>query len=110
MMNSLIIKRGLKNVDTFKTLSKRLVPKAEIVPKKKNALRISSSVKLIPNDTNFQIVVDEPVNLAKQSVTSPILLKIHEEENINEQQAETFLEIALEKSESNQVSYKNLTI
>jgi len=102
MMNSMIIKRGLKNVDTFKTLSKRLVPKAEIVPKKKNALRISSSVKLIPNDTNFQIVVDEPVNLAKQSVTSPILLKIHEEENINEQQAETFLEIALEKSESDQ--------
>ena len=70
MMNSLIIKRGLKNVDTFKSLSKRLVPRKEILPKtkkNKDIAVISSSVKLVPNDTNFKIVVDEPITFAKQS-------------------------------------------
>jgi len=105
MMNSLIIKRGLKNVDTFKSLSKRLVPNKEILPKKKknkNVAVISSSVKLVPNDTNFKIVVDEPITFAKQSEKSSILSNVLEEEKINEKQADAFLGYAIEKSDQNE--------
>ena len=102
MMNSLIIKRGLKNVDTFKSLSKRLVPSKEILPKKKknkNVAVISSSVKLVPNDTNFKIVVDEPITFAKEFEKSSILSNVLEEEEISEKQADAFLGYAIEKSD-----------
>jgi len=119
MMNSLIIKRGLKTVDTFKNLSIKLAANAEIVPKKKkekknvakilsseklvpNVAKISSSVKLVSNETNFKIVVDEPITFAKQSEKSPILSKILEEEKKNETHAEAFLGYAIEKSDQNE--------
>ena len=109
MMNSTIIKRGLKSVDTFKTLSKRLARNEEILPerKTKSVAKISSSVKLVPssNDTKFQIIIEEPNTFVKQSEASPILSKILEEEKNNEKEAEAFLGYAIEQSD--QVSDRN---
>ena len=103
-MNSLIIKRGLKNVETFKSLSKRLARKDEIVPKpqkkeKKPIKNISSSIKLVANKQNYEIKIQEPITFAQQCETSPILSKILEEEKNNEIQADAFLGYAVEQSD-----------
>ena len=103
-MNSLIIKRGLKNVETFKSLSKRLARTDEIVPKpqkkeKKPIKNISSSIKLVPNKQNYEIKIQEPITFAQQCETSPVLSKILEEEKNNEIQADAFLGYAVEQSD-----------
>jgi len=106
-MNSLIIKRGLKNVETFKSLSKRLARTDEIVPKpqkkeKKPIKNISSSIKLVPNKKSYEIKIQEPITFAQQCETSPILSKILEEEKNNEIQADAFLGYAVEQSDKNE--------
>jgi hypothetical protein len=103
-MNSLIIKRGLKNVETFKSLSKRLARTDEIVPKpqkkeKKPIKNISSSIKLVPNKQSYEIKIQEPITFAQQCETSPVLSKILEEEKNNEIQADAFLGYAVEQSD-----------
>ena len=103
-MNSLIIKRGLKNVETFKSLSKRLARTDEIVPKpqkkeKKPIKNISSSIKLVPNKQNYEIKIQEPITFAQQCETSPVLSKILEEEKNNEIKADAFLGYAVEQSD-----------
>jgi hypothetical protein len=103
-MNSLIIKRGLKNVETFKSLSKRLARTDEILPKsqkkeKKPIKNISSSIKLVPNKKSYEIKIQEPITFAQQCETSPVLTKILEEEKNNEIQADAFLGYAVEQSD-----------
>ena len=103
-MNSLIIKRGLKNVETFKSLSKRLARTDEIVPKpqkkeKKPITNISPSIKLVPNKKSYEIEIQEPITFAQQCETSPVLSKILEEEKNNEIQADAFLGYAVEQSD-----------
>ena len=103
-MNSLIIKRGLKNVETFKSLSKRLARTDEIVPKpqkkeKKPIKNISSSIKLVPNKKSYEIKIKEPITFAQQCETSPVLSKILEEEKNNEIQGDAFLGYAVEQSD-----------
>ena len=79
-MNSLIIKRGLKNVETFKSLSKRLARTDEIVPKpqkkeKKPIKNISSSIKLVPNKKVMKSKSKSPLPLLSSVKPHPFYQK-----------------------------------
>jgi len=95
-----IIKRGLKNADTFKALlSKRLYSKDKVLPRqnKKSVTHLSPSMKLVPTKDQYEIQIKE---------TSQSLTKSHLEEEVNNEiKAEKFLANAVEQSKSEDIDW-----
>jgi len=109
-MNSLVFKRGLKSVETFKDLSKRLARSDEICvvknPKKIQSVKkieYSKSLTFVQSKKSprFEVVVKEPLTFSNQLEKSAVFASILQE---NDENADKFLDIAAEQTSENQAN------